>query len=227
MAAADRAYEFVKERILDGRFAGGRLLTEGDVGADVGLSRTPVREAFLRLESEHLLELYPKRGAIVVGVSAEEVEHVMETRLLVERFAVARIIEADLELDEDPEACIARQERYGRDGDWHGFVEEDRRFHRIFVAAAGNPFILRLHDSLRDRQTRMNLAALARDEDRQRQVLAEHRAIAEAVAARELDAALETVKRHLGTTRELLREGAPDPVGPESGRGRRPDARPN
>jgi DNA-binding GntR family transcriptional regulator len=226
MAAADQAYAFVKERILDGRFAGGRLLTEGDVGAEVGVSRTPVREAFLRLESERLLELYPKRGAIVVEVSAEEVEHVMETRLLVESFAVAKIVEGDVELDEDPEASIARQERLGRYGDWRRFVEEDRRFHRMFVAAAGNPFLLRLHDSLRDRQTRMNLAALARDEDRQRQVLAEHRAIAEAVAARELDAALETVKRHLGTTRELLREGAPDPVGAESGQGRRPDGRP-
>jgi DNA-binding GntR family transcriptional regulator len=83
MTATERAYAFAKQRILDGRFAGGELISEGDVAAGVNLSRTPVREAFLRLESEGLLKLFPKRGALVVPVSAAEVEHVMETRLVV------------------------------------------------------------------------------------------------------------------------------------------------
>ena len=51
MAAPDRAYDFAKHRILDGRFPGGELITEGDVAAATGLSRTPVREAFARLAS--------------------------------------------------------------------------------------------------------------------------------------------------------------------------------
>jgi DNA-binding GntR family transcriptional regulator len=170
------------------------------------VSRTPVREAFLRLESEGLLRLYPKRGALVVAVSPTEVEMVMETRLLVERFAIGKIIETEAELGASPAEVIARQERLGARGDPTGFVEADREFHRIFVAAAGNPILLALHDSLRDRQTRMNLAALARSDDRQRQVLMEHRAIAEAVAARDLDAALAMVDQHLGVTRALLRD---------------------
>jgi DNA-binding GntR family transcriptional regulator len=206
MTAAEKAYVFTKERILDGRFGGGLLITEGDVGADVGVSRTPVREAFLRLESEGLLRLYPKRGALVVAVSPTEVEMVMETRLLVERFAIGKIIETEAELGASPAEVIARQERLGARSDSTGFVEADREFHRIFVAAAGNPILLALHDSLRDRQTRMNLAALARSDDRQRQVLMEHRAIAEAVAARDLDAALAMVDQHLGVTRALLRD---------------------
>jgi DNA-binding GntR family transcriptional regulator len=208
VTAADNAYAFAKERILDGRFAGGTLITEGDVGADVGVSRTPVREAFLRLESEGLLRLYPKRGALVVRVSPAEVDSVMETRLLVERFAVEKIIASDLDLDADPNDVIARQETLGAEGDRAGFVEADRQFHRIFVAAAGNPILLALHDSLRDRQTRMNLAALARSDDRQRQVLAEHRGIAAAVAARELDEALRLVDQHLGATLALLQSAA-------------------
>jgi DNA-binding GntR family transcriptional regulator len=94
MSATDEAYAFAKKRILDGRFAGGELISEGDVAAGVGLSRTPVREAFLRLEGEGLLRLYPKRGALVVPVSAAEMRHVMETRLLVERYAIERSLPA-------------------------------------------------------------------------------------------------------------------------------------
>jgi DNA-binding GntR family transcriptional regulator len=210
MTAAERVYAFAKERILDGRFGGGLLITEGEIGADVGVSRTPVREAFLRLESEGLLRLYPKRGALVVPVSPDEVESVMETRMLVERFAIRKIVEEDGALGSPPERTIARQEQLGARGDLHGFGEADREFHRIFVEAAANPILLALHDSLRDRQTRMNLAALARSGDRQRQILAEHRAIAEAVESRELDAALEMVDQHLGATLALLRSASTD-----------------
>src|SRR5919108_1492205 len=90
--ATDRAYRFTKGRVLDSSFAGGNLITEGEVAEALGMSRTPVREAFLRLEGEGLLRLYPKRGALVVPVSVGEVEAVMETRMLVERFALDKVL---------------------------------------------------------------------------------------------------------------------------------------
>jgi DNA-binding GntR family transcriptional regulator len=92
MTAKDRAYAFTKERVLDSTYAGGDLITEGEVADALGMSRTPVREAFLRLEGEGLLRLYPKRGALVVPVSVGEVEAVMETRMLVERFALDKVL---------------------------------------------------------------------------------------------------------------------------------------
>ncbi len=208
MSATDRAYQFAKERILDGRFAGGELISEGDVAAGVRLSRTPVREALLRLESEGLLRLYPKRGALVVPVSAAEVESVLETRMVVERFAFAKVIALGADLDGAPAAAIARQEQLAAAGDARGFVEADRAFHRVFVAAAGNPILLALHDSLRDRQARMGLAALARGTHRTQQILLEHRALVDAVAARDAEAAERLVGEHLGATLALLR-GAP------------------
>jgi DNA-binding GntR family transcriptional regulator len=205
MTATDRAYAFAKERILDGRFAGGELISEGDVAAGVELSRTPVREAFLRLEAEGLLRLYPKRGALVVAVSADEVEHVMETRLLVERFSIEKIVRAGTDLGDAPASLIAEQAAHAERGDAPAFVDADRRFHRTYVAAAGNPLLLQLHDSLRDRQSRMGLAALAADADRVQQILAEHRALAAAVADGDGDAAREIVDRHLHGTFALLR----------------------
>src|ERR671914_1352673 len=92
MTRTERAYAYTKQRVLDATYAGGDLLTEGEVADALGMSRTPVREAFLRLQSEGLLRLYPKRGALVVPVSVQEVEAVMETRLMVERFALDKVL---------------------------------------------------------------------------------------------------------------------------------------
>src|SRR5918995_5450859 len=131
MTATTRAYAFTKDRVLDSTFAGGDFITEGEVAEALGMSRTPVREAFLRLESEGLLRLYPKRGALVVPVSAQEVEAVMETRLLVERFAFARAIERGAEVTGAMREAIARQEEYAATGDADGFVAADRTFHTV------------------------------------------------------------------------------------------------
>src|ERR1044072_8764119 len=90
--ATERAYDHTKSRVLDGTYAGGALLTEGEVSEAVGASRTPVRGAFLRLQDEALRRLSPKRGALVVPVSAQEIDDVMETRGMIERFAVEKVI---------------------------------------------------------------------------------------------------------------------------------------
>lgn len=204
MTAADRAYSYAKQRILDGRFEGGALISEGEIAHGAGMSRTPVREAFLRLESEGLLRLYPKRGALVVPVSVAEVESVLETRLLIERHAIEKVILRGIDLSDDLEASIAEQARLADADDTAAFVNADREFHRLFVAAAGNPTLLALHDSLRDRQGRMGIAAIARDAGRSRSILAEHRELVTAVTARKPSDAVAIIGRHLDNTLRLL-----------------------
>lgn len=205
MAAPDKAYAHAKARILDGRFPGGTLITEGNIAAATGLSRTPVREAFSRLASEGLLKVYPKRGALVIPVSPAEVESVMETRMLVEQFAIEKVIECETDLGTAPEDAIGKQAQLAADDDPRGFVAADHEFHRVFVAAAGNAILLQLHDSMRDRENRMGLAAILSDDSRAPQALQEHRKLVKAVAARDADAAREIVQMHLGATLALLR----------------------
>src|SRR5947209_8297411 len=96
--AAERVYAHVKAGVLDRSYEGGTLLTEGDLAEAVGVSRTPVREALLRLEAEGLLKLYPKKGALVLPVSAQEIADVVETRLLVEEHAVRKVAPAPAHL---------------------------------------------------------------------------------------------------------------------------------
>jgi DNA-binding GntR family transcriptional regulator len=209
MTAKDRAYAFTKGRVLDSTFPGGDLITEGEVADALGMSRTPVREAFLRLEGEGLLRLYPKRGALVVPVSVGEVEAVMETRLLVERFALDKLLAAGpapaiaVELDR----TITEQELRATDGDADGFVAYDREFHTTFVVAAGNPIVTGLYDSLRDRQQRMVITSLLIDTKRSESILIEHRALTEAIRAGELERAQTVLAAHLRGTLDLLRRG--------------------
>jgi DNA-binding GntR family transcriptional regulator len=170
----------------------------------VGVSRTPVREALLLLEAEGLLRLFPKRGALVVPVSADEVRDVMETRLLVERHAVRVAAASGAALAAALEGEVAEQERRLACGDRAGFAEADRAFHRRIVAAAGNAILLRLYDSLQDRQRRMNLASTARDPSLPARFVAEHRRIAAALAAGDADAADAALAAHLETARAGL-----------------------
>jgi DNA-binding GntR family transcriptional regulator len=209
MTAKDRAYEFTKGRVLDSTFAGGDLITEGEVADALGMSRTPVREAFLRLEGEGLLRLYPKRGALVVPVSVGEVEAVMETRMLVERFALDKVLAAGPAADiaAGLDAAIAEQELRAAEGDADGFVAFDREFHTTFVTAAGNPIVTGLYDSLRDRQQRMVITSLLIDTKRIESILVEHRALTEAIRAGELERAQTVLAAHLRGTLDLVRPG--------------------
>jgi DNA-binding GntR family transcriptional regulator len=207
MTRTERAYAFTKQRVLDATYAGGELLTEGEVAEALGISRTPVREAFLRLEGEGLLRLYPKRGALVVPVSATEVEAVMETRALVERFAVAKAIARGADVSGAMRAQIARQEQRAEAGDLDGFVEADRAFHTVLVSAAGNGIVTALYDSLRDRQQRMGVTALRRAPRRLGEILDQHRALTDAIAEGDTERTLVLLDEHLEGTLVLLREG--------------------
>src|SRR5882757_9210998 len=86
--AADKAYRAVLDAIAAGSAPAGTLLTEGQVAEAIGMSRTPVREAFLRLSTEGLLELYPKRGAVVTAPTPAETEQLLQVRSMFEKSAV-------------------------------------------------------------------------------------------------------------------------------------------
>jgi DNA-binding GntR family transcriptional regulator len=201
--AAHRAYVHIKERLLDGRFAGGTLLSENDLAQRLGVSRTPVRHAFARLQAEGLLELYPKRGALVVPVLPSEADDVLEVRLLLEPHCARRATAAGAPLVAALRQAITDQERTLVAG--AGFPEADRRFHRALVAAAGNALLLRQYDLLRDRHQRIAATTVARDPSRVERFIAEHREITGAIERGDAAAAAQLMRAHLQTAHELAR----------------------
>ncbi|MET8991346.1 GntR family transcriptional regulator [Nonomuraea wenchangensis] len=161
-SAADAAYTLTKELILSGELPGGSLISEGEIAGRVQVSRTPVREAFLRLESEELLALHPKRGAVVVPVPPGEAADVLELRLALERSAAERVSRTGLaaeHLDRMRE-LLRRQRALAAAADVGGFAAADEAFHRCVVEASGNRLAGRFYATLGDRQRRMSVSAL-------------------------------------------------------------------
>lgn len=207
-AAKDRALDHVKRQVLTGAFPGGELISEGEVASALGMSRTPVREAFLRLEAEGLLRLYPQRGALVVPVSSEEARAVLEARLLLEQFAVGKVI------GRGPAVCVGAFERLAGElrrqhdaaakPDWQEFLEADRAFHLVTLEESGNRMLSDFYSSLRDRQMRMIGDSMMRDPQRMTTIMDEHRVIADAVRDGDLDRAHEAVRIHLSSTTRAL-----------------------
>lgn len=205
LTAADRVYRHVKQGVLDRVYEGGTLLTEGELAEAVGVSRTPVREALLRLETEGLLKLYPKKGALVLPVSAQEITDVLETRLLVEEFTVRRAVPAPPGLLDRLAALIEEQRLHADEGDLPAMMAADRAFHAEIVRSAGNQILGRLYDQLRDRQLRMGVAVLHAHPDRLERTLAEHAEILDALRAGDADTAAAAVRAHIGRVEALVR----------------------
>lgn len=205
-SASDRAYAFVKRQIVSGDYAGGSLISEGEVSAVVEVSRTPVREAFLRLEAEGLLRLYPKRGALVVPVSASEIRDVLDARLAIEQHAARSAISAGHhhELAAGLRAVLGKHEDPGIPPDAGRFTEIDQEFHRTLVDAAGNRLLADFYAALRDRQLRMGTAALARDPGRYAAIVAEHAAVASLIDEGDAEAVAGALADHLVGTRAAL-----------------------
>ncbi|QHA09766.1 FCD domain-containing protein [Streptomyces broussonetiae] len=203
--AADRVYTHVKQGVLDRRYQGGTLLTEGELAEAVGVSRTPVREALLRLEVEGLIRLYPKKGALVLPVSAQEIADVVETRQLVEEHAARKAVPAPPGLLERLAELLEQQKTQAAAGDLAAAAVTDRTFHAEIVRSGGNEILSRLYDQLRDRQLRMGVAVMHSHPDRIAKTLAEHEEILDALRAGDAEAAVEVVHRHVTWFEHLAR----------------------
>jgi len=201
--ARERVYTYVRDGILQGRLPGGAFLEEEHVSAAVGVSRTPVREAFQQLHSERLIDLLPRRGALVRAVTVQELMEVNETRLMIETHAVRKLCEARLapppamlqtlaQMQEPAAESVAAQ------------VRLNSAFHLALVAAAGNGVITELYASLGSRQERVALTSVGIDPGRQRVIFEEHAQLLAAIAAHDAEAAAATLAKHLRPIRDIV-----------------------
>jgi DNA-binding GntR family transcriptional regulator len=208
-SAKERAYDYIKGEILGATLGEGEFLTEEGLATALGISRTPVREALLRLDAEGLLTLVPRKGAFVRPVTQREISEVIEVRALVERFAAKQLCDPDFHqrrklVAESLAALLREQTELATRNDAAGFIDRDRRFHAEIVAGAGNLTLVDLYQRLRDQQLRMGIRAVTADHDRYESVVREHEAVVEAVASGDADAVAAALNAHLETTRQLL-----------------------
>jgi DNA-binding GntR family transcriptional regulator len=205
VSATTRVYQHLKRAILEQLHPGGTLLTEAEIAEAVGVSRTPVREALLRLEAEGLVALYPKRGALVLPVSAQEIGEVIEARTLVEGHAARRAWEYRTALIAGLEPLLLAMRQARAAGDVIAFMQADRAFHAAVVESAGNRILADLYHRLRDRQMRMGVASVRISPDRMDHALADHEAMIDALRTGSGERFAELVHEHVATAATNLR----------------------
>jgi DNA-binding GntR family transcriptional regulator len=204
--ASRRAHEFAKWAILSGVYPGGSLITEGGLSRELGMSRTPVREALVRLEVEGLVTMHPRRGAVVTTFSMDEVEDVLEARVVVENHTARRSFAHRASLLPAVEEAHAAMRRTMRARDTAAFTAADRLFHERIVDAAGNAVLSSVYRTLRERQTLFTSVIVRGRADRMQAAIAEHERILETLRGDDLEAFCAAVNDHLQWSIALARQ---------------------
>lgn len=172
---ASAAAEEIRNRILAGDYPPGFQLRQDGLANDLGMSRIPIREALVQLESEGLLKILPHRGAVVVQLTADEIEELFNMRLLLEPHLFKR--SAPLLTTEDFKALHQIQRRYATSIDTHEsdiWNELNTAFHMTLYRHARSPRIVLTVQTLLvecDRHTRIQLSTIRGDRER---AVAEH-----------------------------------------------------
>jgi len=200
-SAAERAYNAIRLRILEGELAEGQMLSESRLAEEVGVSRTPVRSALSRLQEDGWIVIYPKRGALVRGLSDRAIAELAEARLMLEASSVAQATDERRRSVADAlSAGIDEQEAALARGDVRAFIEHTIVFHRSFVEVSGNETVLALSDRLGDRQRYLLHAHGDRLLARRAEIIAEHRALVEHMARGDDAAFAAALRAHIGDT---------------------------
>ncbi|WGW11534.1 GntR family transcriptional regulator [Saxibacter everestensis] len=199
VTAADHAYRYLKDLIVTLELPPRAIITESEVATATGVSRTPVREAFFRLHSEKLLDILPRRGAVVPEITLRNIREQAETRLVMEGHGVERIC-AERIMVTDELLRLVEEQRTVLNEDPNRIVDMiriDKEFHWTIVKATGNTEFAQLYNTLHDRQVRIGIAMFGAVRRRPCDAIDEHAHIAEALAEFNVDEALERLKYHL------------------------------
>jgi DNA-binding GntR family transcriptional regulator len=204
VSVVDRAYAALRERILSGDLAHHAKLRQEDLAAELGVSRTPVREALGRLAADGLVELLPNRGARVADVSPEDMRSSYEARVVIEPAAAALAARRrdPGELAAMRAAIAAHRDAFG---DVHAAFNANRDFHLALVAASGNAFLLRFVELLWARRLGFRIYEAQRESPELIALDAEqHEAIAEAVRRGDATQAEQLTREHIGAAMHVL-----------------------
>jgi DNA-binding GntR family transcriptional regulator len=204
-AEADDSYERLYQAILHGDFQPNERLIEMDLAQRYNVGRAAIRTALARLEQDGLVEREPNRGARVRMISEAEAVETLEARAVLEglaaRYAARNVTDAEIA---ELRAIVAEMEARLAEGDLLGISEANTRLDSRLLRIANNHTVARLIERLHAQHIRSQFRFLLAPGRPPRSV-AEHRAIVEAVAARDPDAAEAATRDHLAHMVETLR----------------------
>lgn len=194
------AYRAIRESILSGDITLEDRLSEERLATQLGISKSPIREAINRLGVEGLVEISPRRGTRVTHYDPSSVAQLFEVREALETLAI-RLLRAPADLVAELRGLTERCEAYVRDRDLKRFTIEDIRFHGLLVEATGNRFLLRTFRNLQDhvQLVRVKSIHLPGRPDRSQR---EHRRIVAALVKGAVAEAEELLREHIRAVKE-------------------------
>jgi len=203
----ERIYRRLRGAIQRGEFDPGTRLVEQRLAEELGVSRTPVREALYRLEREGLVTKVPHKGIVVREQDPEELKEVLELRGLLEGYAAALAAKkGDEELFDELEEILKRSEEALEKNDIDELVKLNTQFHETLYRRCGNHKLLELIKDLRDQFFRFRTSIL-RIKGMPRVSIEDHYKMLELMRKGESQAVEKLVREHIGRGKErLLRE---------------------
>ncbi len=193
----NKVFKYIKAQIINGRYIPGESLVESKLAEELGVSRTPIREAIRLLELEGLVETTPNKGAVVLGISPKDVEDIYAIRILVEglaaRWAAERMGPAD---KKELKKVLELMEFYAQKGDLDEVAELDMKFHQIIYESSGSKILNLTLSNLHQYVQLARLESL-KVPSRISKTMAEHYAILESFLDGDPDKAEKVLTEHV------------------------------
>ena len=207
--STDKAYAAIYEALTLGRLRPGEHLAEERLAREIGVSRTPVREALRRLSAEGFVEFMPNHGGKVPSLSLDDIGEIFDLRAILESYAAslaARKINA-AQLREMSELCDAMEKAFAkRRGDYIEVIStHNRRFHRILLEAARGQRLSRLLPQVIEMPLMLDTYSRFSTSDMNRS-MRHHRELTEALAAHDADWAAAIMRVHIQSARNTYLE---------------------
>ena len=202
---SEQVYQRLKADLHQFLFTPGQRLSETALAGQMGVSRTPVREALTRLRDEGLVEVESKTGWFVRPIDFDRIDQLYDLRVLLELDAVARLAQSEapeVQLAPLRQIWLLHSSERLRDG--HAVGELDEGFHSALVRAAGNDEIARVHDDVTGRIRIVRRLDFTRD-DRIDATYQEHSRILRAVLQRKADQARMLLRAHIEQSKAEVR----------------------
>ena len=199
----EMVFESLREAIIHGRLKPGERLMEIQLAEEMGVSRTPVREAIRKLELEGFVVMVPRKGAYVAGISLKDIVDIFEVRAALEGMAAGLAAERITEEEMDElERSLLMINVTGED-DLAAIVKADAAFHELIYKASRNQRLVQIITHLQEQIQRFRMTSLSQP-GRTKIVLDEHKKIVEAISDRNVELAQTLAREHIENAEQIL-----------------------
>ena len=204
MQLSEKAYQFIKEKIVTLELAPSAVIDTRALMEELGLGRTPIREALQQLACEGLVNIVPRRGMFVIDISITDLQRISEVRMFLEGFC-ARLAAQRVTADQIAQMEAVLQDLEGvPSGDVKALMAIDERFHKLLYQAASNEFLADILNRLYVLSLRLWHLSLNRLGD-VREAIEQHRGVAEALKTGDGARAEALIQQHIAEFQQRIR----------------------